>query len=159
MNDLQTVNQIITDYVFDVIDGNKENMSKFIPISLPRRFGKTTIVNKLKNERPYDRVKVVDNVDNISRDNFMRNILPLYSLPNTVLVVLFTPTTDDCYTTKLLKCGGFHVHLDVTNEDISVKYPDGQIELIPFLWVKKYKEMHKIMDILSEDLVEDITNT
>lgn len=140
--------QDISDYIGMVMDDKEYKHPRFIPIALPRRFGKTTIASYWSN---VPGVIVVDDLNKVECEEFMEEILPKFREKNVVLVALFTPQCESHFTSKFITddWSSFHGKLNVNDHVFNLKFPDGSEKSYPLTHVSvaKESEIHTIYQL------------
>lgn len=141
----------IIDYVIKVLNDAEYEMTKFIPISLPRRTGKSFIANKLYNLRNTSVLRVIDEANTISNDKFFNKLIPWFRGKDTVLVMIFTTNDEDSICGKILK--GFpSISGCIVGDEIHVSYPDNTIKKYAMddsnlLSIEKEAEIHALLEL------------
>lgn len=154
----------ILSYVRDVIQDTRYNYPKFIPISLPRRLGKTTIANNLKQLYPIPHLKVIDNFEKVSHDQFFQNLLPWFRPKNNILVVLFTVQDDEAFSTQINNHYPCILGNFVNENTLKVTYPNGKecnynmVHDIHYLSQQKEAEISDIMKLFDTQLSEELNS-
>lgn len=148
----------IVDYIEMVCKDKDYIYPKFIPVSLPRRLGKTTIAQVFQ-DLCIPNLIVVDR--GVERDEF-NELLFSFRTSSSVLVVLFTPQDETDFSTCLLK----HNPIIGKFEDehsLMVSFPDGKKKSytigkdIKHLSTQKEAEIRDILNKLTESLESKIT--
>lgn len=139
----------ICDYVHMVVQDNFYRYPRFIPVALPRRFGKTTIAEHLEG---FHDLEVVDKLDYVDRDIFFSNILPVFRHKKCVLVGLFTPQHESHYTSKFITDSwpSFHGKYNTKDNLLDLKFPDGTMKRykVPHINEAKEAELNSIIHAL-----------
>ena len=119
----------VIEHIYKIINDKAEKLPRFFPVILPRRFGKTTITKRIKEEFGHLPLKVIDNFERVSIDRFWTDIIPWFRTPGNIVVVLFTMTDEDHYTTKFKYYPCYRVCMNLENHDylntVDITFPDG----------------------------------
>lgn len=147
--------QDIVDYVVRVCEDESHTLPKFIPIALPRRFGKTVIVDNLIGKVPIRKEDILflDDTKDLDDKEFMRKVMVWHRQKNRVIVVLFTPVSETSpLPARLLgKFPAFHG--TVCGGQLALTFPSGNvvhydIDETRFLSTSKEREIDEVSSIL-----------
>lgn len=147
--------QDIVNYVQKVLDDKEYKYPRFIPIALPRRTGKTTIANHLeKLTKNANYVKIVDNFENKTLDEFLLELLPWMRPSENTLIVFYTDQKRDSFTCNITNnYPGIYGIME--NGKINITFPDNKEctydidKDISFLSTDKENELHTIVELFS----------
>jgi hypothetical protein len=149
--DLEKYQKDIVGYVENVLHDEDYIYNKFIPIILPRRMGKTTIANELRqsfSEFNYDLI-ILDEEPTVVT---LCEKLTIFRNRDKVLIYLYTIGDDDSIGAKISKCPCI---MGIINDKVlDVRFPDNTVISYPLddmgiVSNKKENEINRIYNILS----------
>lgn len=152
---LDSFQQDIINYIEKVLNDTEYKYPKFIPVALPRRFGKTTMVKHLltlTKDKP--NVKIVDNFEDFTLKEFMVDLIPWLRPSNNILIVFYTPIDKDSFTSTIT-INYPSIHGIMEDFKLKITFPDNKECIydidkdISFLSTTKETELHTIVMLFS----------
>jgi hypothetical protein len=159
---LSILQRDILTYVDNVVNDQEYSHPKFIPVCLPRRFGKSRIAKTLKEKySSVDNVLVVDNFEKMNPDKFFNELVQWFKKRDNVLIVLFTAQSIDHFSSTIINhypC----IRGIIKGENVEVTFPDNILKTYNILdtnsWfsTEKENEIKTIMDMFHRDLLQSL---